>query len=1030
LRLTLIAVIYLAIFILLDLVTKQFSELPGIVAWYPPAGLTYALLLVFGIAFTPAVTIALLVDSILIYRMPQSSFLLILWAIIISLIYGAAALFLRKPIHLDWQLKKLRDVVWLIVTTVLVSALLAILSVLSSSLSGGVPGSEIFHNIFHWWIGETVGVLTVTPFLLIYVMPGLKRFIAGEPDKATSRRAFPRLTLTAVGQAASIVLTLYWVFIAQVSDHFRPLFLIALPLIWIALQRGFKGIAAAILVLNSGIVLALVLFQFDLSRLEELELTMIIISVVSLLMGAVVTERRHSQEALVASDGKLKLLFDNLDEMFFSIDTLHHKIIEISPACKNVYGRSPGDFYADPGLWTEVVYPEDRGVMQSGNTVLAAGHPLRQEYRILRPDGEIRWVEARANPFFDDTGHLNRFDGVISDITERKQSEKALRESEQRFRLLIENSSDIVLILNPDLTLAYISPSAERILGYSVPSLIGAKITDYVASQDLPDLIAATQYRIQTPGPSPFLMQIRVRHANGSLRILEGMGSNLLDQPGVSGLVINARDITERKKNEEQIQILSQIPDESPNPIMRVTKGGSLLYANPMSEPLLSKWKTHLGKHLPIGLRSKIQKVFSTGKYQEVEVQTKEKVYSLILAPIVDAGYVNLYGRDITQRKQAEESSRHHLKDLEMLYENSLRINRFLNVEKIGRQVIDTVLRKGLSWRHVAIFLFHPEKQRVEMLVNSYPGIKTEKEQAEKLRLTNLVTNPKEGLVGWVIQNGRPIRDGNVNKDKRYIMAYPDIRSGVYVPMLVGDRVIGVISVESEQTDAYTEADERLLLTIAAQASVALENARLFSEIENSHLYLTLAYDETIEGWSKALDYRDKETEGHSKRVTELSWKLARKLGMKQTELLNIRWGALLHDIGKMGIPDAILLKPSSLTDLEWMIMKKHTIFAFDWLSPIAYLQKALDIPYCHHEKWDGTGYPRGLKGEEIPLPARLFAVVDVYDALISDRPYRKAWTKAKALDYIEEQSGIHFDPKVVSKFKKIIEKINKSESG
>jgi putative nucleotidyltransferase with HDIG domain len=248
--------------------------------------------------------------------------------------------------------------------------------------------------------------------------------------------------------------------------------------------------------------------------------------------------------------------------------------------------------------------------------------------------------------------------------------------------------------------------------------------------------------------------------------------------------------------------------------------------------------------------------------------------------------------------------------------------------------------------------------------------------------------------------------------------------------MVVGDRVTGVISVESEQTDAFTKADERLLLTISAQASVAMENARLFSEIESSRLNLTLAYDETIEGWSKALDFRDKETEGHSKRVTELTWKLARAYGLSQEELVNIRWGALLHDIGKMGIPDAILLKPASLTDLEWRIMKMHTNFAFEWLSPIAYLKTVLDIPYCHHEKWDGTGYPRGLKGEEIPLAARLFAIVDVYDALISDRPYRKAWTNAKALEYIEEQRGIHFDPKVVSKFKTIIEKINNSESG
>src|SRR5678815_3430159 len=175
--------------------------------------------------------------------------------------------------------------------------------------------------------------------------------------------------------------------------------------------------------------------------------------------------------------------------------------------------------------------------------------------------------------------------------------------------------------------------------------------------------------------------------------------------------------------------------------------------------------------------------------------------------------------------------------------------------------------------------------------------------------------------------------------------------------------------------------------------------------------------DTTLEGWSAALDLRDKETEGHSQRVTDMTLLLAQALGVADGEMEQMRRGALLHDIGKMGIPDSILLKPGKLTDEEWVIMRQHPRLAHDLLAPIAYLRPALDIPYCHHEKWDGTGYPRGLKGEAIPLSARVFAVVDVWDALRSDRPYRPGWAEDKVLDYIREQSGKHFDPDVAAAF-------------
>jgi HD-GYP domain-containing protein (c-di-GMP phosphodiesterase class II) len=207
------------------------------------------------------------------------------------------------------------------------------------------------------------------------------------------------------------------------------------------------------------------------------------------------------------------------------------------------------------------------------------------------------------------------------------------------------------------------------------------------------------------------------------------------------------------------------------------------------------------------------------------------------------------------------------------------------------------------------------------------------------------------------------------------------------------------------------------LESLAGQASIAIDNAQSFEGMQRLNMELVVAYDATIEGWSRAMDLRDKETEGHTQRVTELTIQLAGHMDVRMQEQAQMRRGALLHDIGKLGIPDSILLKPGKLTDDEWKIMKRHPVLARDMLSPIVYLRLAIDIPYSHHEKWDGTGYPQGLAGEQIPLSARIFAIVDVWDALTSDRPYRSAWSREQTMEYIHEQSGKHFDPRVVGEF-------------
>lgn len=247
------------------------------------------------------------------------------------------------------------------------------------------------------------------------------------------------------------------------------------------------------------------------------------------------------------------------------------------------------------------------------------------------------------------------------------------------------------------------------------------------------------------------------------------------------------------------------------------------------------------------------------------------------------------------------------------------------------------------------------------------------------------------------------------------------------IPMMFKNEVKGVLEFFCKSPIHFDQDWKEFSQALSMQLAMALDNADMLFCMEKANLELISAYEATIEGWSAALELRDKETQGHSERVTEFSLLLARKMNFPKDELLHFRRGVLLHDIGKMGVPDYILLKPGPLNDEEWIIMKQHPVYAYKLLSGIPYLRPALDVPYSHHERWDGSGYPLGLKGENIPLAARIFSVVDVWDALTSDRPYRPAWSSDATLKYITEQSGKQFDPDVVKIFLELIKNLDRN---
>lgn len=250
-----------------------------------------------------------------------------------------------------------------------------------------------------------------------------------------------------------------------------------------------------------------------------------------------------------------------------------------------------------------------------------------------------------------------------------------------------------------------------------------------------------------------------------------------------------------------------------------------------------------------------------------------------------------------------------------------------------------------------------------------------------------------------------------------YLVDEEGFVSYINIPLVGRDQLLGILELFSRSRLTPNKLWLNALNAVTGQAAVALYSANQFRMVQLAHEKLSNAYEVTIEGWARALDYRDHETEGHSRRVCTNTMTLASIMGINGGSTLDIRRGALLHDIGKLGIPDKVLLKHGKLNPRELGIMRRHPEIGAEMLRPIEFLNSSIDIPYCHHEKWDGTGYPSKLKGEDIPLSARVFAIIDVWDALCSDRPYREALPEDEAISIIKKGKGKHFDPRVLEAF-------------
>jgi len=487
-------------------------------------------------------------------------------------------------------------------------------------------------------------------------------------------------------------------------------------------------------------------------------------------------------------------------------------------------------------------------------------------------------------------------------------------------------------------------------------------------------------------------------------------------------VMASTRDL---QQSENQYRLLVENLTEG----ILVSSGGKFLYANRRAADILGYSVDELvGQPISLPIhpddldtvmdrnrRRELGEAVSSDNISRIITRNREVRWIIIHALLIEwegSPATLILISDITENKRAEDQIQQQLKHMAALRAVDMAITASMDLPLTLRVLLEQVTAQ-LKVDAASVLLLEENTQQLAYAAGQ--GFITNAIRDVRLPLGR-------GFAGQVALQRKLIRvDDLRNQD---VGVFPPrwidnerFTAYIGVPLITKGMVTGVLEIFQRSPLGSDPAWMNFLESIANQAAIAIDNARLLKNLQTANLDLTLAYDATIEGWAHALELRDGETEGHSHRVAAMTVALASEMGLRGDDLMHIRRGSLLHDIGKMAIPDAILKKQDRLTEKDWEIMRMHPIYSVQMLSSIDFLRPALSIPQAHHEWWDGTGYPRKLKAEEIPLAARIFAVVDVWDALIYSRRYREGWEKEKVIQHIQSLSGKQFDPQVVEKF-------------
>ena len=790
-------------------------------------------------------------------------------------------------------------------------------------------------------------------------------------------------------------------------------------------------------------------------------------------VGRDITEQKQAELAREESERRFREVLENVQLVAISTD-IEGKITFCNDFLLDLVGWTRGELIGKD--WFETCLPSDVGPLIKeifSKALEQENVPSYYENEIQTKLGERRLVVWNNTMLRNIEGQVIGTSSIGEDITERKKAEQALRDREAKLQsIFLAAPVGIGMVI--DRVIQEANEMLCQITGYDREELIGQDSRILYLSDREYEYVGTEKYRLLKEHELG-TVETKWKHKDGSIRDIL-LSSVPLDPGDFSkGVTFTALDITDRKQTEValgartgELEALFSLSSH-----LRTAQSAEAMLPLVLDEMrrvsrsdsnaviLLSADETYFVYGLSDGAL-----VANTGKRFEVDksisgivyhsrkpyvtddlsgdlnksslVEGTENLGPTVVVPVISESEflgVLACARDRGFRSQPYSSSEVQLLVAigEMvgnamrrarLYDQALtRLQHVQALHSIDMAisanlelsvVLDVLLSQGTAQMNMdaaSILLLNPHTHMLEYAAGY--GFRTKEIESTFLRLG-------EGLPGKATIHREIFSVPDISKSENLIRRHlldEDFVSYHAAPLVAKGQIQGVLEIFNRNPFLVGEEQISFLETLATQAAIAIDNSQLFTNLQRSNFELEMAYDATIEGWSRALELRDQETEGHTLRVTDMTLHLAQGIGVRSKELIHIRRGALLHDIGKMGVPDRILLKPGELVGEEWEVMKQHTVYAFEMLWPIEFLRPAIDIPHCHHERWDGTGYPRHLKEEQIPLSARIFAVADVWDALTSDRPYRDAWTEQKALEYITTNAGKHFDPQVVDVF-------------
>jgi PAS domain S-box-containing protein len=756
-------------------------------------------------------------------------------------------------------------------------------------------------------------------------------------------------------------------------------------------------------------------------------------------------EHKRAEEALLESEERYRML---VDKSPYGI-SIHQdgKIAFVNQAAvSQMRAKSADELIGKP--ISIFVHPETWDATRSRIQRMLQGeaglYPIEDRY--VRLDGSVIPVQVTASPFTLKGRPAIQI--IALDITARKQVEEALGKAEANYRSIFENATVGIFQSTPEGHFQNVNRALVRIYGYDSPEEMLSTVTD-ITSQIYVDPASRREFQRELAKKGEITGFVSENYRKDGSRIWTVTGARAVKDTLGNILYYEGfvTDITERKRAEEALfsseTKFREMAEQMVDVLFVTDNNGMLTYGSPSTAHLFGFGPAEMIGHnfiefladteIPRAMEN-FRKTIEAGlPSQQLELIMKrrdgstfpgELYASIFIRDGRNAGTMGLI-RDITEHKQAEERIQRQLRRLASLRVIDDAITGSFDMSL----VLDIVLEQMTTQLNIdaaCVLLLNPHS--LTLTYTAGRGFRT-----NTFKLTNLRLG--EGNAGRAALENRVIYIPDLRGGNTGFLRSPHFLAEKFVayyavPLNAKGQIVGVLEILQRSPISPDAEWLDFLETLAKQAAIAMDNAQLFSGLQRANANLVLSYDDTIEGWSRALDLRDKETEGHTRRVAEMTVRLARAMDMREEEIVHVRRGALLHDIGKMGVPDAILLKPFNLTEDEWKLMRQHPTFAYEMLHPITYLRPAMDIPHCHHEKWDGTGYPNGMKGEAIPLAARIFAVVDVWDALRSDRPYRAAWSEEKVLEHIRSLSGTHFDPKMVELFIREISKKTDKQLG